>query len=310
MTPPVSTTPAPADEFYADEAVPRPAADPRQERSFSLAGAVRHHWFLTLLPVVVLLAAGVVAGGKKAPTYSATATINVGKSDIATQATPGYLTAAEALASSYSRLVTSQNIAVPAARAVGESPGTALSQLSAVPIPTEPTFTITATGSSSAKATALANGAVAALQHYVNANATQQGGPAQLLTKYQAAQRLAVQLQQRAGSLQGRLNASRNGLGTTGPKVTQAQVTSAKVAAQIATLKAQGLSGQYLNLAQSGTAPSLSVLVSPTGATATNRTTNIEKFAIVGAVAGLVIGIAFAGLAEGVALGRRRRIAV
>jgi hypothetical protein len=264
---------------------------------------------LTLLPVVVLLAAGIVAGARKAPTYTATATINVGKSDIATQATPGYLTAAEALASSYSRLVDSQNVALPASRAVGESPGAALSQLSAVPIPNEPTFTITATGSSSARATGLASGAVRALQHYVNVTATQQGGPSQLLTKYQQAQRLAYELQHRAGTLQGQLNASTAGLSTTGPKVTQAEVTDAKVAAQIATLKAQALSSQYLNLAQSGVAPSLDVLVTPTGATSTNRTTNMEKYGIIGAAAGLVIGIAFAGLTEGVAAGRRRRVA-
>jgi hypothetical protein len=310
MTTPVSRSPAPADEFYADEAAPRANAGFARPRSFSLGAAVRRHWLLALLPVVVLLAAGIVAGAKKAPTYSATATINVGKSDIATQATPGYLIAAEALASSYSRLVASQNVAVPAARAVGENPGTALSQLTAVPIPNEPTFTITATGSSSAKATALANAAVTALQHYVTISATQQGGPAQLLSKYQAAQRLAFALQQRAGSLQARLNARQNGLSTPGPKVTQAEVTNAKVAAQTATLKAQALSGQYLNLSQSGTAPTLAVLVSPTGATSTDRSTNIEKFAIVGAVAGLVIGIAFAGLAEGVGGGRRRRVAV
>jgi hypothetical protein len=308
MTTPVSRSPAPADEFYAHEDDPRATADFPRQRSFSLAEAVRHHWFLTLLPVVLLIAAGVVAGAKKAPTYSATATINVGKSDIATQATPGYLTAAEALASSYSRLVASQNIAVPAGHAVGENPGTALSQLSAVPIPNEPTFTITATGTSSAKATALANAAVTALQHYVNTTATQQGGPSQLLTKYQQAQREAYDLQHRAGTLQAQLNAGTTGLSTTTTHpVTQTEVTNAKVAAQIATLKAQALSSQYLSLSQSGVAPSLAVLVSPTGATSTDRKTNIEKFAIIGAVAGLVIGIAFAGLTDGVAGGRRRR---
>lgn len=63
----------------------------------TLASAVRRHPFLTVLPAVVLLAAGIVAGVKKHPTYSATATINVGKADINTQATPGYVQASEAL---------------------------------------------------------------------------------------------------------------------------------------------------------------------------------------------------------------------
>jgi capsular polysaccharide biosynthesis protein len=302
MTTPVSRSPQ-ADEFYAHD--PRVSDGYPRERSFSLAAAVRRHWFLTLLPVIVLAAAGVAVGYAKPRTYTAQATINVGKSDIATQATPGYLTAAEALASSYSRLVTSNNIAVPAGRAVGESPGTALGQLTAVPIPQEPTFTISATGSSSAQATKLANAAVTALTKYANTSATQQGGPQQLLARYQAAQHQAFILQRKAGNLQGKLNA---GSSATGPKVSQAQVANAKVAAQTAQLKAQSLSQQYLNLSQ-GVAPSLDVLVSPTGATSTNRTTNMEKYGIIGAVAGLVIGIAFAGLTEGVAVaaGRRRR---
>ena len=76
--------------------------------------------------------------------------------------------------------------------------------------------------------------------------------------------------------------------------VPQTQITAAKVAAQTAQLQAQALSGQYLNLAQGGVAPT-DVLIAPTGETTTNRTTNMEKFGIVGAVGGLVIGLAFAG---------------
>ena len=80
----------------------------------SLASSVRRHPFLVLLPTLLLLAAGIYVGNKKHPTYSATATINVGKSDINTQATPGYVTAAENLASTYSRVVESQHVVNPA----------------------------------------------------------------------------------------------------------------------------------------------------------------------------------------------------
>ena len=284
-----------ADEYYEREPSTAPRQPHQPEPRFSLATAVRRHWLLTLLPVVVLLAAGIVAGAEKAPSYSATATINVGKSDIATQATPGYLVAAEALASSYSRLVNSQNVTLPAARAAGVSPATAASGLTAVPIPQEPTFTITATGSSAAKATRLANAAVKALQHYVNVTATQGGGPAQLLARYQIAQRRVLTLQHRVSQLQSRT------------PVNQSKLVATKLAEQTASLKAQGLSSQYLGLSQSGVAPTLAVLVNPTGATATNRITNVEKFGIIGALAGLVIGIAFAGVGEALGTGRRRR---
>src|SRR5215475_513841 len=87
---------------------PAPRYEEPERRSQTLASSVARHPFIVLLPAILLLAAGIVVGGKKHPTYSAAATINVGKADIATQATPGYVQASEALAASYSRLVTSQ----------------------------------------------------------------------------------------------------------------------------------------------------------------------------------------------------------
>jgi hypothetical protein len=287
----------------------------REPQSVTLAGAARRHWFLTLLPVVLLAAAGIFVGHAKKPTYSATATVNVGKSDINTQATPGYLVAAEALASSYSRLVQSQHVSVPAGQKVGLSSATAGSHLTAVPISNEPTFTITATGTSPAQASALANAAISALQGYVARTATQGGGTAQLLSSYRKAQSKAFGLQAKLRKLEAHaapLNPSTTTVTSTTPNtntVGQTRITAAKVAAQTAQLQAQALSGQYLNLAQSGVAPTLDVLVAPTGETTTNRTTNMEKFGIVGAVGGLVIGLAFAALAGAVDLRRARRLA-
>jgi uncharacterized protein involved in exopolysaccharide biosynthesis len=294
-----------------------PPEDPRfgyrEPPRFTLAAAARRHWFLTLLPVVLLAAAGVFAGHAKKPTYSATATINVGKSDINTQATPGYLVAAEALASSYSRLVQSQHIAVPAAKKVGETPAQAGKALTAVPISNEPTFTITATGSSPARATALANAAVSALRAFVARTATQGGGTPQLLARYRKASAKAFSLQAQLRRLEAHaapLDTSTVTVTTpTTNTVSQAQITAAKVAAQTAQLEAQALSGQYLNLAQGGVAPTLDVLIAPTGETTTNRKTNMEKFGIVGAVGGLVIGLAFASLAGAVDVRRARRAA-
>jgi hypothetical protein len=253
-----------------------------------------------ILPAVILLAVGVVLGSKKAPTYSATATINVGKADIATQATPGYVQASEALAASYSRLVTSQHVAVPAARAVGESPSSVASRISAVPIPNEPTFTITTTDSTPQSAVRLARATVSSIVKYAQQSQTNQGGPTQLLNRYHRLQTRADALQATADKLQGQLQV--NTLG-----VTQAQVTKAKVAAQTISLQAQALSNQYLNLAQNGAAPSLDVLIDPTSPTTSDRTSNREKYGVVGAVAGLVIGVALAGLVASIGTFRMRR---
>jgi capsular polysaccharide biosynthesis protein len=224
--------------------------------------------------------------------------INVGKSDINTQATPGYVTAAESLASTYSRLVSSQHVTVPAARALRESPAVVSADLSAVPIPNEPTFTITATGSSPEGAVALANATIRALDRYVARSQTQGGGPSQLLAQYTAALSRADRLQQLSDRLQGRLSANL-------PGVTPAQVTQAKVDSQVAQLQAQALGNQYSSLISNGIAPTLDVLTTPSTPT-TNRTSNIEKYAVVGAVAGLALGIALAGLVGSVEARRRK----
>jgi hypothetical protein len=121
------------------------------------------------------------------------------------------------------------------------------------------------------------------------------------LNKYNKAQATADGLQAHADALAGRHSA---GL----PGVTQADVTTAKVAGQTAALKAQALSNQYLALTQQGApAPQLDVLVNPTAPTSTNRTKNIEKYGVVGAIAGLVIGIALAALAASAGNFRARR---
>jgi capsular polysaccharide biosynthesis protein len=279
---------------------PSPTQQSSSGKPLTLASAVGRHPFLVILPAVILLAVGVVLGSKKAPTYSATATINVGKADIATQATPGYVQASEALAASYSRLVTSQHVAVPAAQAVGESPSSVASRISAVPIPNEPTFTITATDSTPQSAVRLARATVSSIVKYAQQSQTNQGGPTQLLNRYHQIQTQADTLQAKADRLQGQLQVST-------PGVTQAEVTNAKVAAQTLTLRAQALSNQYLNLAQNGAAPSLDVLIDPTSPTSSDRTSNREKYGVVGAVAGLVIGLALAGMVGSMGTVRMRR---
>ncbi len=263
----------------------------RHNSPMSLGHAIARHPFLAILPAIFLLAAGIVAGTKKHPSYSASATINVGKSDIITQATPGYVQAAQVLATSYSRVVMSEHVSIPVAHKLGEPVGTVSSHLTAVPIPGEPTFTITATGSSQQGAITLANAAVNAVVKFANVSQTQQGSPAQLLARYESAQSRADSLHSKSASLAGKLASGVAG-------VSQAEVTKAQVASQVAALQAQAAANAYATLSENGVAPVLDVFNPATSATS-NRTSNIEKYAIVGVVAGLVLGLALAALVGG-----------
>jgi hypothetical protein len=271
----------------------------RRAASMSTGRAIARHPFLAILPAIFLLAAGIVVGSKKHLTYSASAMINVGKSDIITQATPGYVQAAQVLASSYSRVVMSQHVSAPVARALGEPASTVSNHLTAVPIPGEPTFTITATGSSAEGAINLANAAVNAVVKFANVSQTQQGSPSQLLARYISAQGRADRLHSQSASLAAKLNS-----GVTG--ITQAQVTNAQVASQVADLQAQAAGNAYTSLMENGVAPVLDVFNPATSATS-NRTSNIEKYAVVGAVAGLVLGLALAGVVGGLGAWRDAR---
>jgi hypothetical protein len=264
-------------------------------------GSIWRHPFLILVPTILLLAAGIYVGNRKHPNYSAVATINVGKSDINTQATPGYLQASIALASTYSRLVNSQHVEVPAARSLHESPTALGSALSAVPIPDQPTFTVTATGQSPGAAVQRALATVAALQTFVDHSATQQGNASDLLSRYQRAQAQADRLQLKSSTLAARRSLQLPG----GPS--DSKVAAAKLAGQVASLKAQSLSGAYMNLAQNGGAPTLDVLIDPTSSSSSNRTSNIEKYGVIGGVAGLTIGLALAGLVTSLQTRRRSR---
>lgn len=272
---------------------------PQRTSPTGLGSAIARHPFLVILPAIFLLAAGIVAGSKRHPIYSANAMINVGKSDIITQATPGYVQAAQVLAASYSRVVMSQHVSVPVARKLGEPLGTVSSDLTATPIPGEPTFTITATSSSAQGAVQLANAAVRAVVHFANVSQTQQGSPSQLLSQYVKAQATADRLHAKAGRLQGELSAGLGG-------ATQTDVTNAQVAAQTADLQAQAYGNAYTTLLQNGSAPVLDVFDRATSA-ASNRRSNIEKYAVVGVVAGIVLGLALAALVGGIEARREAR---
>jgi capsular polysaccharide biosynthesis protein len=258
---------------------------------------LRRYPVLALLPVVILAAAGITLGLRRAPTYTASTTINVGSPDIASQATPGYVQAEQTLASAYSREVTSQFVYGPVAKQLGISQSAVASRLSSSAVPSSPTFTINATGPSQQSAIRLAQTATAALQHYINVVNQGETTSTQLLNRYRNAEREADRLSALSGKLDGQNRALPGSVSAT-------RRQEAHLAAQVAQLKANALSAQYsAGSTTSRTGASIQVLNPATAATSDRRTT-AERYGVIGAAAGLVLGAALALLVANL---RRRR---
>ncbi len=275
--------------FEPDTAVRRGA--PRGyagTQSTGLGAALRRYPLVALLPVVVLVAAGVTLGLRKPPTYTASTQVNVGSADISSQATPGYALAAQTMAQAYSREVTSQYVYNPAARTLGISPSAVAARLSSSAVPNSPTFTINATGPTPRSAVQLAAAAPAALKTRINQLDQGENASTYLLSQFRQAQGQADRLQARSGALQAR-HASGSG------NVSEPQVQRAKLAAQVAQLQAQALSTQYTNAATMSHGAIVEVL-NPASSATSNRSSITERYALVGLAAGRVMGAALARL--------------
>jgi capsular polysaccharide biosynthesis protein len=247
--------------------------------------------------VVIFAAAGITLGLRRAPTYTASTVINVGSPDIASQATPGYVQAEQTLASAYSREVTSQFVYGPVARQLHTSQAAVASRLSSSAVPSSPTFTINATGHDQQSAIQLAHTATKALQHYINVVNQGETQSGTLLSRYRAATREADRLSAYSGKLDGQ-NRVHPG------SVSSQRRQDAHVASQVAQLQANALSAQYTaGGATTKTGASIQVL-NPASAATSDRRSIAERYGVIGAAAGIVLG---AALALMVANLRRRR---
>ncbi|HEY1568187.1 MAG TPA: hypothetical protein VGF68_14265 [Solirubrobacteraceae bacterium] len=260
-----------------------PAAPPAS-RSVSLGTALRRYPILALLPVVVLAAAGITLGLRRPSTYTASTTINVGAPDINSQATPGYALAEQTLASAYSREVTSQFVVNPLARRMHVSHAAIASRLSSSAVPSSPTFTINATGPNQQSAVALAGAATSALRHYINVLNQGETSSNQLLTRYRNAERTADQLSSESGRLAGK-NSVNPG------SVSGKRRREAKVASQVAQLQANALGQQFTTGSTSSRGAIIQVL-NPAAAATSDRNSITERYGVVGAAAGLLLGAA------------------
>jgi hypothetical protein len=273
-----------------------PLTAPLPHRSVGLGTAFRRYPVLALLPIIILVAAGITLGLRRHPTYTASTVINVGAPDINSQATPGYVQAEQTLASAYSREVTSQFVYKPVANMLRIPQAEVASRLSSSAVPSSPTFTINATGTSQQDAITLVGTATKALQHYINVLDQGENSSTQLLNRYRNAEGKADQLSGISGRLSGQ-NSVLPG------SVSQARLRQAKLAAQVAQLQANALAAQYAGGSTMSRGAIIQVL-NPATSASSDRRSITERYGIIGAAAGIVLGAALALLVANL---RRRR---
>lgn len=134
--------------------------------------AMRRHWIMALLPLVVLLATAAVLGLKRTPQYTATATLSVGAVFVDSPAgIASAIQGTEALATVYSRVIDANAVVEGTARRLDLRSLPNSGRISATPVAESPIIRLTAVAASERQAVAVANAAGAALADYVNRRA-------------------------------------------------------------------------------------------------------------------------------------------
>src|SRR3989440_8504935 len=152
----------------------------------SLGTALKRSWQVVLACLLVCVGVAVGVGLLRGPDYKAQSQLFVGSFDVRSVAIPGFVTASVQLADAYSRLATSDAIAVPVAHQTGLTLGQVRERLTASNVPGRPVVRITAEGPSRSAAIPLAQPGGNETAAQVRALTSGTGQANQLLARYQA----------------------------------------------------------------------------------------------------------------------------
>lgn len=247
--------------------------------------AVRLRPWLLALCVVAFTGAGVVAGLSRTPVYTAEARSAVSRIDVTTQSLPGFAAGVQSLAVAYSRIIGAQQVIDATAATLGEDPGVVSDRLSAAPIPESPLFRVFGTGTSPEQAIATANAASRALRDYVTKVNAQNPDAARIYGRFTQ----AVTAKQKAAA---DLAAAR----ATGDPNAIATATAALAGAN---LKVDTLRGLYAQAQQGTASANVIQVITPARTAFSDRRSTLQRLAVTGLVAGVLVGLALCMLLGG-----------
>jgi uncharacterized protein involved in exopolysaccharide biosynthesis len=247
-------------------------------------GAIARNKGIVLLFAIALAIAGVAWGALRSPTYTASATLQVGQVNPNSPGFLGYVQSASSLATAFSRSIAAAPVLGTVERKLGLPVAKAAPRLSAEPIPLSPAFRIIATGPSGPDAIRLANTTAAAVIAYEGHSNSANPEAQALLSSYQEA---SLALRQANAEISERASESSESTLRAEAKKSAAQVKlkaieTAYVAAVASQAPRQGL---------------VSLVAGATTSTS-DRKAKIELFGFVGLLVGAVLGCAAAVLRE------------
>src|SRR5437764_5494476 len=265
---------------------------PVEQYTGPIESVVRHP-FAALAPVLLLVGVALFLGMSRSPTYSAESRINVGRADVPAFTLQNVIAGNQALAASYSRAIQARRVLLKAGRSIGIGPDAAGSRLTASPVPGSTLIRVDATGPSKRDAAKLANAGARSLIAYVTRLQAKMQH-AGLLTQFRDAQAAVDRRGLRLRSLL-RRHASRSAL------------AAAHIDLLTAQLRTQRLRNQY-NSSLDGPSPTSPLeMLAPANEVSSDFSSMLERMLLVGAAAGLIVGIGLAlALANADRLRRRR----
>jgi uncharacterized protein involved in exopolysaccharide biosynthesis len=270
---------------------------PAQQRN-DIGGALRRHWLIALIPVILCVGLAVLYGLTRAATYSTETRMVVGGIDLTKPgALSGYATATQGLASSYARAVTADAVVVPVSRRLGVDKYTLAAQLQAAPVPDSPAFRVIAEGKSPEEAVRLANAASQSLISYAEDLNRPTTSASDLLRRYRRA--AADYHARRSTTPEIRAVYER-----TKSPIDAQNLDEAVADERVAKLRMDSLYLRYQTGSEAQVGAKLSIL-NPAAGAWSDRSSRLQFFLFLGAVAGAAIGLALALLANNRQMRRR-----
>jgi uncharacterized protein involved in exopolysaccharide biosynthesis len=259
-------------------------APPRIE----VLSALRRHWIVALLPVVLFVTAAVELGLRRPVRYTTTANLSVGHVYVNNAAgIPTIIEATQSLAAVYSRAIRSGAVVADTRRRLGHDSSSASGSVTATPIPDSPLIKVSAESSSQRGAVELANAASAALAAYVNGQVRDNEASTTLSARYRQAAlryREVVDARDRAAHRFRRHPTRKN----------KARRDRTAAEADTALLRRDALRASYQQAVQGGTSSVGAEMFSRASTPTSDRWRVMQLLAFVGLIGGLAAGTALA----------------